>query len=149
MIGHEGAATSCSGEATTAHEEAVVALLRRLGETSPSDAVIQCVDCGLHSGFRSCCVVFFVEVWRPLVDAAASLHARGETREQLLRRADPHQAEAIRSMEDYRQLIGEVLDVGYVPCPSCALRRDFVEVLPCRRHLTRSARDRVRRALSA
>lgn len=48
-----------------AKQEAVVAVLRQIGDLTPDDTAIHFVECGLHSGFPPCCVVFFVQVWWP------------------------------------------------------------------------------------
>ena len=131
----------------TAHEKKVVALLRRLGETQPDDVTIYNVDCGLHSGFSACCIAFFVKVWDPWVLCVATLQAHGETRDQLMMRADPQQLDALISIDRYQDMLGD-LRVGYIPCPRCALEEDFVTPRRCRHHLSKRQRSSVRRMLS-
>jgi len=135
--------------ALTEHQLAVVDLLRRLGETSPTDGTIHNVDCGIHSGFPPCCITFFAKGWDRWILAYSTLRAHGETREQLLARADPLQREALLAMDSYRDMPLLGARVGYIPCPRCALLRDFVSPLRCRGHLTKRQRDAVRRALAA
>jgi hypothetical protein len=130
----------------TKHQEAVVALLRRLGETAPSDGMIYNIDCGLHSEFPSCCITFFVKVWGRWILAMDSLHAHGETHDQLLARATPLQREALLAMKSYHDFLGD-FRVGYVPCPSCALARKAVVPRRCHGHLTKRQREAVRRSL--
>jgi len=131
----------------TSHEKEVVALLRRMEALQPDDLTIYNVDCGIHSGFPACCIVFFVKVWDRWVLSLASLHAHGETHAQLLQRADSQQKEALLATDSYRDMIGD-LHVGYVPCPRCLLDRSFVVPRKCSVHLNCRARDRVRRLLA-
>lgn len=121
----------------TRHETAIVALLRRLGGISLDDATIRMVDCGLHSGFPACCVVFFVEVWWPANAIQQSRHARRSLRKQ-----------ARAATDNYRDVFFP-LGVDYVPCPSCARARTFVSSRPCGAHLSKRQRDNVRKAVTA
>lgn len=128
-------------------QEAVIAMLRRFGETAPDDATIHSVDCGIHSGFAPCCIAFFVKVWSRWMRMTASLHAHGETLDQRLARSNPAQAEALHAMQSYLRVVNDD-GVGYVPCPRCALDGDFVEPRPCSQHLSKRQRDNVRKALA-
>jgi hypothetical protein len=122
----------------TSHQEAVVDLLRRMGDLSPGDATIRIVDCGLHSGLPVCCVRFFVEAWWP-----ANVVVRWSSRASSVARK-----QARATIDSYRGVFGS-LDVGYVPCPRCARSRSFVAARPCGPHLSKRQRDHVRRMLES
>ena len=86
------------------------ALAQRVG--GPGGLVpLIAIECGLHSGFAPCCVVFFTTLWLP------SLFA-GE-----------HE-ELIEGYEVARMALG-VGNVGYILCPACALAGKAVEPKPC------------------
>ena len=131
----------------TSHERAVVSFLRRMGGGCPDDGTIYNVDCGIHSGLPRCCILFFVKVWDRWALSVASLRVHGETRQQLLARADVQQKEALLAMDSYREMLGD-LRVRYILCPRCVLDRSFVVPRRCSRHLTTRARARVRRQLA-
>jgi hypothetical protein len=88
------------------------ALAQRVG--AAFDLVKLChLECGSHSGFAPCCVVFFTTLWLP------SLFA-GE-----------HE-ELIEGYEVARMALG-VGNVGYILCPACALAGKAVEPKRCPR----------------
>src|SRR5262249_7406902 len=76
------------------------------------------IECGLHSGFPRCCVLFFVGVYWPLAELA--YHAGVEI--------------ARWPLASYRAAIDAACGIerpGYIPCPSCLLARNFVTVKDC------------------
>ena len=82
------------------------------------------VECGLHSGFPTCCIEFFVTVWHPWM----------LTNPRVL------SPDARRVMKTYETTIRRDVAPGYVPCPSCLEARRFVTPRKCDWHL--SARER-------
>lgn len=64
------------------------------------------VECGTHSGFRPCCIAFFVTSWMWL---SAAERSRYWTTIDRRAREVP----------------------GYVPCPTCVARKRFVRVKSC------------------
>ena len=84
--------------------------------TDPADrASMQMIECGLHSGFPKCCVVFFVKVWWPYMIAIDQLSPRAR-------------ADALIPFDAYLKWTTRP---GYVPCSKCIVERSFVEVLAC------------------
>ncbi len=88
---------------------------RDLGVDPADRAMMERVECGLHSGLPRCCVAFFVKVWWPYMLAIDGLSPRAE--------ADAHVAFDAYQLWTTRP--------GYVPCPRCVVDKNFVEVLPC------------------
>lgn len=87
------------------------------------------VECGVHSGFPSCCIAFFVKVWWPYALAIDGSSTRAR-------------ADALTAYNAYQKWSTRP---GYVPCPSCVVERKFVEVLPCdceAKRLSKSRRGR-------
>jgi hypothetical protein len=99
---------------------------------------------GLHSGFLPCCIIFYVKTYEPLTSTVYEMRPHGETRDQLLARATPSQADALRKIERYRKQIDRTdCSFGYVPCPRCLRERKPVKVKRCDWHLTARERRRV------
>jgi hypothetical protein len=114
----------------TKHLDAVIRLLREMGESRPSDGTIHLVECGLHSGFLPCCVIFFVQVWIPLRDGEKS---------------------ALAASDEYLTVVRSLRGGGrggHIPCPDCLRKRRVVVPKKCSRHLSKRERDYVRKALA-
>jgi hypothetical protein len=80
---------------------------RFAGEIGTADVLdLMEIECGLHSGFPKCCILFFVKVWRSC-------------------RPTPPQ-----SYYSTMQALG-VEPPGYIPCPTCLLAGNIVPVKPC------------------
>jgi hypothetical protein len=85
------------------------ALAQRVG--GPGGLVpLIAIECGLHSGYAPCCVVFFATVWLPFWRA--------------------------RELKDHQHYLWALLslgvnNVGYVLCPACALAGKAVGPKPC------------------
>lgn len=122
----------------SAQQEAVASLLRQIGDLDPDDGTIRLVECGLHSGFPPCCVVFFVQVWWPAHMLDGSSPALRKTR---------------ALMSDYQRVLRRVradhARVSYIPCPDCVLSKKFVMMKKCSRHFSRRQRDQIRKVLAA
>jgi hypothetical protein len=84
------------------------ALAQRVG--GPDGLVpLIAIECGLHSGYAPCCVVFFATVWLPFWRSH-------ELNDQV------HYLWALQSLG---------VNAGYVLCPACALAGKAVEPKPC------------------
>lgn len=131
--------------------DAVVALLRRLGETSPDDATIHNVDCGIHSGFPPCCIAFFVKIWKPFQLATLPTTNCCASLEDHLEHATPQEMFALHSIETYLHFSDSSSavkrSINYVRCPRCVLEGVVVEPRSCGTHLCDRQRDDVRDAL--
>lgn len=105
-------------------------LLHTLKE-EPTPQLVRMVRCGLHSGFRPCCIAFFIKIWI-----------------RVTAQYDP-------AREKYHKAAQEIMDAyfdfelgygcadnlpGYVVCPACMLKRRFVKVQPCACSKTARAR---------
>ena len=124
--------------ALNAQQEAVVAVLRQIGDLTPDDTAIHLVECGLHSGFPPCCVAFFVQVWWPT---------------HMMEGRSPKLRETRALMSDYRRVLDrqrkDHSQLSYIPCPKCVLTKKFVTMRRCSRHFTRRQRDQIRQVLAA
>lgn len=100
---------------------AILSLCREIEEV-PSESTFMLVECGLHSGFPRCCIIFFVTAYAPLGFAD---HLRTKER---------------RAFEHYKKLNRDRGMDGYIACPQCLIKRTVVRVKPCDWHLT--ARER-------
>lgn len=67
------------------------------------------IQCGIHSGFKPCCIAFFSLVAEPLYELKRFELAR-KIRERLVPRK---------------------LNKGYIPCPLCIYRGSFVKPKKC------------------
>jgi hypothetical protein len=85
------------------------ALAQRVGGAGGLGPLIA-IECGLHSGYATCCVVFFATVWLPFWRAC-------ELKDQL------HYLWALMSLG-----LGAV---EYILCPACALAGKAVEPKRC------------------
>lgn len=88
---------------------------REIGVDLTDRVAMRMIECGLHSGFPTCCVAFFVRVWWPWMLAIDGLSTR--------RRAD-----AFVASDDYAKWTTRP---GYVACPKCVVDQNFVEVKAC------------------
>lgn len=86
--------------------------LKHLGET---------IECGLHSGFPPCCIQFYVTVWLWVPKTRKSKFFR-EYWEKMDRN---HKHGKTRSSYDKETYI------GYIPCPSCLNKKNFIKVKRC------------------
>lgn len=130
--------------------DVVVALLRRLGETSPDDETIHNVHCGIHSGFPSCCIAFFVKIWKPFQLATLPTTNCCASLEDHLEHATSKEKFALYSIEDYLHFSdrSEIKrPISYVRCPHCVLDGVVVEPRSCSKHFGDRQFDDVRNAL--
>jgi hypothetical protein len=74
---------------------------------------IQAYRCGLHSGFRKCCIRYWVSTWAGSTGPRQLAHIYAWLK---------HESD------------GDFVH-GYIPCPECiAERRPAVKVIPCPQH---------------
>jgi len=79
------------------------------------------VECGLHSGFKECCIVFWIQFYgRDYHNKEGDLIYFGTPR---------WNSEAAKKYMDWLETKG--ISCGYIPCPGCAVRQDFVKVKKC------------------
>jgi hypothetical protein len=90
----------------------VIELIEQMGEHPHDPTTAHLVACGLHSGFPTCCIVFFVKFWWPMMEGDG----------------DPDGIARYRAM---MKSMGMVEGPGYIPCPRCLLERNFVGVRRC------------------
>lgn len=68
------------------------------------------IKCGHHSGFKPCCIAWYSTVWQTIIK-----HPRiRKTYIRFIRSSFPKDGHP-----------------GYIPCPKCTLKRDFVKVEDC------------------
>ncbi len=77
------------------------------------------INCGLHSGFPECCILFYVTFWASLFTWSGDGSYRS--------------AYAAGRYKLYRRMMEQIAGrwVGYIPCPACLLARKFVEPKEC------------------
>lgn len=68
------------------------------------------IQCGLHSGFKPCCISFFILISSPLHDMEAKHPWAKKLRDKLVRFD---------------------LNIDYIACPLCVHRKSFVKVKDC------------------
>jgi hypothetical protein len=88
---------------------------KEIGEDDP--LALLDIECGMHSGFPRCCILFFVKVWRNWMEQrdCALMDAYLRTQRAL-----------------------GVGSAGYVRCPACVLAGNAVPVKDCFCHRQRS-----------
>jgi hypothetical protein len=97
----------------------VLRAIEAMAEDATDTVTINRVECGLHSGFPLCCIVFFVKLWGPVVM---------DTDDRWF-------------YVSYHAMLAQLgVSAGYIPCPRCALERSIVEVRPCNCTKRRRAR---------
>ena len=93
---------------------------------------VRVVECGLHSGFPLCCIMFYAKIWRPWVVTLPSVCEEGDfdlvKMHRILRRIDPALELASVRQWAYVKQCGEV---GYIRCPACVLNGNVVKVQRC------------------
>lgn len=109
----------------------VIDMMEMMGNPEPYNYNAWTVECGLHSGFKPCCIIFYVQVWCPstqdLIDFP--LLSVGEDPDEIVT------AEHI-IFTNYREMLhkwsqANKTHINYIPCPACFLARDFVTVKEC------------------
>lgn len=98
-----------------------ISIAQMMDEDVNDIVIMNRIECGLHSGFPLCCVVFFVKVWGPFV-------------------MDVDDADRALSESYHAWLSNMECSVGYVPCPKCVIDETFVKVKSC--DCTKRRRDR-------
>ena len=83
------------------------------------------IECGIHSGFKDCCIIFWLT--RYIKDYACSAEYRRNFRK------NPIQFSTID--EKYNKKLSRYENknkfIGYVPCPECLKNKKFVKVKNC------------------
>lgn len=79
------------------------------------------VECGMHSGIPDCCIKFFVTVWVWVPKTRKSKTFR----------------DYWNKMEKKYKYGKDTLDngakyLGYIPCPSCLHKNNFIQVKDCK-----------------
>jgi len=74
------------------------------------DNIPNIIKCGVHSGFKKCCIIFFITKWLHMIycDEHISYYELMEQKSKDLN-----------------------TKIGYIPCPTCLLNGDFVKVIKC------------------
>ncbi len=92
-----------------------------MGIECPQAHELWTIECGLHSGFPYCCIIFFTMVWKPM------MHELYDN--------DGYFVSTSEIYNNYRRMLDSYKDknghIGYVPCPACFLERNFVKVKQC------------------
>jgi hypothetical protein len=79
------------------------------------------IECGLHSGFPPCCVIFYITVW------ARSVGFKKD-------KSSVDMFHFTQFCENYLTPVTRLTGLavsGYVPCPACILARHFVTTKKC------------------
>ena len=111
---HKAPAVSDADLASLGFTKKGLAFAKKIGVSRESLTDLTHIECGLHSGYPRCCVLFYVKFWWPY---HAAWHAG---------RAD------LSGVAPYRQTLDALkIRAGYVPCPACALAENIVVPKPC------------------
>jgi hypothetical protein len=106
--------------------------LRRFAIDESDVGAVRIVECGLHSGFPLCCIMFYVKIWAPwnstLPDVCEEANFNLTKMQSILRRINPALERASEQQWAYLEQFG---NHGYVRCPSCILSGKVVKVKAC------------------